>query len=79
MCCFGFTRFSPPRVNDFWYTQLRDAPGVTPIHGAYVWVPGGLCGDCSGRLTSRKLASNREVAFLGAKTEQHNENTTYFI
>ena len=60
----------------FLVLSARGTQGGRPYTTAQVWGPGGLRGALSGRLKSRNLASNHEVAFRGARAEQDNGKPT---
>ena len=68
--------FFPVAVGLLSRSKLRGTRGARLYTTAQDWVPGGLRGACSGRSKSRHLASNRGVAFRGARAVYDDGKTT---
>ena len=68
--------FFPAAVGLLSRSRLRGTRGARLYTTAQDWVPGGLRGACSGRSKSRHLASNRGVAFRGARAVYDDGKTT---
>ena len=74
-----FARFSPAPVGLSPRSQLPGTQGPRLYTTAQVWVPGGLRVACSGRSKSRNLASDRGVAFRGARARAKQWKNPHFF